>query len=140
MLLLTKSQNSSVRMVVHLPPSAVVAGLMQAQRRKLKMADWLSDVVVQACDDAASATAGQQLGDTLAADLFIHVASHDSDLLTGRWRLLYERCRLEPSLWTETLVAGKGGEEAPPEVLRTLNAEAVRERWPSLVASIWLAG
>lgn len=138
MFVLSKSQNSAVRMVVHLPPSVVVAGLMQAQRRKLKMADWLSSVVVQACDDAASATAGQHFGDTLAADLFIHVASHDSDLLTGRWRLLYERCRLEPSLWTETKMAGKWGEEGPVEILRTLNAEAVRERWPQLVASVWL--
>jgi hypothetical protein len=128
-------------MTVNLPPAVAVAGLIQAQRNKQKLADWLARVVVQACRPSAStAAAEQRLGERLAIDLFVHVASRDAALLTKRWKLLYERCQLEPDLWTESKIARVDSEEAPVEVLRHLNPEALRERWPALVASVWLAG
>jgi hypothetical protein len=125
----------SVRTVLHLSPSVSVAAIVCAQRRGLRMQEWLDKVVVDACagGDAENGRAGT-LTDEMTIELFAHVASQSPGLLTGRWKLLFERVLLEDTLWdysTQTL----DELEEQPDCSARLNVERLRRQWPQLVAA-----
>lgn len=128
----------AVRTTLHLSPAVSVAALLAAQRRGLRLREWLDQVVV----DAVSSSAGdgdsaQRVVSDATASLFSHLVAHGPDLLEGRWRLLYERVRLDDSLWSyprQTLDDVESGGPGEP----VLDELQLRRRWPELVAAAFL--
>ncbi|WP_432258017.1 hypothetical protein [Cupriavidus sp. TMH.W2] len=69
------------------------------------------------------------------ADLFVQVANHAPETLSGRWALLYERVRLERSLWhlpTQTVDDIESG--MPPDE-PFISPAKLRAAWPRLCAA-----
>jgi hypothetical protein len=131
-----ESPAQSVRTVLHLTPAVTTAALVSAQRHGMSIGRWLEGLIVHGCV-ADLATPSSQLRDPLALELFAHVASYSPGLLTGRWRLLLDRCRLDDELWqypNVTVDEAEAGEDCQPY----LDVEALRRRWPALVAGAFL--
>ena len=131
----TQSSEESVRTVLFLSPSVTAVGIVTAQRRGLRMQEWLDKLVVDACTGAVGEN--QEVGtmsDDMTIELFARVASHSPELLTDRWHLLFERTVLDDSLWdypTITLEAL----EADPNCTPSLNVQRLRRKWPRLLAA-----
>ena len=131
----TQSSDESVPTVLFLSPSVTAVAIITAQRRGLRMQDWLDKLVVGACSGAVGEK--QEVGtmsDDMTIELFARVASHSPGLLTDRWHLLFERTVLDDSLWdypTTTLEAM----EADPNSTPSLNVERLRRKWPRLLAT-----
>ena len=133
----TQSSGESVRTVLFLSPSVTAVAIVTAQRRGLRMQEWLDKLVVDACTGAVGEKrqAGT-MSDDMTIELFARVASHSPGLLTDRWHLLFERTVLDDSLWdypTTTLEAL----EADPNCNPSLNVERLRRKWPRLLAAVF---
>ncbi|ODU97330.1 MAG: hypothetical protein ABT20_18660 [Rubrivivax sp. SCN 70-15] len=128
----------AVRTTLHLSPAVSVAALLAAQRRGLRLREWLDQVVVDAVSgDAGDDGSAQRVLSDATASLFARLVSVAPERLEGRWRLLYERVRLDDSLWSyprQTLdeVELDGGEEP------VLDEAQLRRRWPELLAAAFL--
>jgi hypothetical protein len=70
--------------------------------------------------------------------LFVCIATRAPELLEGRWRLLYERVRLEDGLWKYPASTVAEAEEGATDMRRTIDAEQIRRRWPALIAEAFL--
>ena len=122
---------------MHLSPTVTMAALVQAQRQDLVLGEWLENLVVQNCADAPDVTAAHRMSDLMPIELFAHVAGNCPGAFTGRWKLLYERCLQLPELWRYpdvTLEEAEAGADTQP----TLDLRALMQRWPAMVASVWL--
>lgn len=125
----------SVRTSLHLSPSVAAAAIVCAQRRGLRMQEWLDKIVVDACaDTGTNAARAGALTDDMTVELFAHVSSRAPGLFTGRWKLLYERVRLDDSLWKHPVVTVAEMENGI-SLASTLNLERLRCQWPQLVAA-----
>lgn len=114
-----------------------MAALVQAQRQDLVLGEWLENLVVQSCADAPDVTAAHRMSDLMSIELFAHIAGTCPGALTGRWKLLFERCLQVDGLWrypVVTLEEAEAGADTQP----TLDPRALMQRWPELVASVWL--
>ena len=128
----------AVRTMLHLSPAVSVAALVAAQRRGLRLREWLDQVVVDAVTGPAGDddSAKRMLKEATVA-LFARVAVSSPELLEGRWRLLWERVRLDESFWrypTLTLDDIESGASAAP----VLDEGQLRRRWAELVAATYL--
>lgn len=126
-----------VRTVVHLSAAVTCAALVEAQRSQQGLGEWLEGLVVHASGAGTEAQADRRLGDSMTVELFAHIASHCPGAFVGRWRLLFERCKLDPELWRYpelTVDEVESGEDCQP----VLDAAALLKRWPELVAYVWL--
>lgn len=128
----------AVRTMLHLSPAVTVAALVAAQRRGLRLREWLDKVVVEAVTAAEGATGpSQDLLTDETVSLFARTAARSPELLEGRWRLLFERVRLDDSLWVyPQLTLGDVEAGVPGEP--TLDKSQLRRRWPELVAACFL--
>ena len=128
----------AVRTTLHLSPAVSVAALLAAQRRGLRLREWLDQVVVEAVSgNAADEESGQRVLSDATASLFARLVSVAPERLEGRWRLLYERVRLDDSLWSyprQTLDDVESGGCVEP----VLDEAQLRRRWPELVAAAFL--
>lgn len=128
----------AVRTTLHLSPAVSVAALLAAQRRGLRLREWLDQVVVEAVSGkAGDEDSAQRVVSDATASLFARLVSVAPERLEGRWRLLYERVRLDDSLWSYTRqtlddVESGGGEEP------VLDEVQLQRRWPELVAAAFL--
>jgi hypothetical protein len=138
MLLPLPQPTQAVRTTLHLSPAVSVAALLAAQRRGLRLREWLDQVVVDAVGGTgADDGSAQRVLSDATASLFARLVSVAPERLEGCWRLLYERVRLDDSLWSyprQTLddVELGGGEEP------VLDEAQLRRRWPELVAAAFL--
>lgn len=126
-----------IRTIVHMSPAVSVAALMTAQRRGQNLQAWLDRVVVDACaanSDSADSHAGA-LTDDMTLQLFAHVASQSPGLLTGRWRLLFERVLQEQDLWVYPAPTMADVEDGIDSAEPYLSQARLREAWPRLLAS-----
>jgi len=87
-----------VRTVLHLSPAVTSAALTEAQRHQQGLAEWVERLVVDSCA-ASDDRLERRLSELMSVELFAHVASNCPGALVGRWRLLFDRCLLEPALW-----------------------------------------
>lgn len=128
----------AVRTLLHLSPAVSVAALVAAQRRGLRLREWLDQVVVDAVTtgEGEDATRHRELNDATAS-LFARMATRNPELLEGRWRLLYERVRLDESLWTYPRVT-LDDVESGVDGSAILNLAQLRRRWPELVAASFM--
>lgn len=126
--------NAAVRTVLHLSPSVAAAAIVVAQRRGLRMQQWLDSVVVEACVRANRTTPACSLSGDGSAELFVRVATHAPQLLTGPWRALLERAKMRSDLWNFPVQSLEQDEVVPCPAV-TLNLERVRAAWPELVAA-----
>lgn len=128
----------AVRTTLHLSPAVSVAALLAAQRRGLRLREWLDQVVMDAVSGpAADEDAAPRMLSGATVSLFARLVARSPELLEGRWRLLYERVRLDDSLWSYprlTLDDVESG--APSDVV--LDEAQLRRRWPELVAAAFL--
>ena len=124
--------------MLHLSPAVAVAALVAAQRRGLRLREWLDQVVVDAVTSGRGAHALEQreLSDATAA-LFARMATRSPELLEGRWRLLYERVQLDEGLWIYPSVT-LGDVEHGVDGSAILDEAQLRRRWPELVAATLL--
>ncbi len=126
-----------IRTVLHLSPAVTTAALMTAQAHHMPLGLWLEDLVVQGCGADVETQTQRRLAFLMVSELFAHVASNCPGALTGRWKLLHERCLLESELWrfpAVTVAEVEAGADCQP----FLDVSRLRERWPALVANVWL--
>jgi hypothetical protein len=130
---------TGVRTVLHLSPAVCAAALTAAQQSGLNLQEWLDHRVSYAmADDEVMVEQGLDAlapWSLAACELFVQVANHAPEALCGRWALLYERVRLERSLWhlpTQTMEEIDSG--APPSE-PFISPAKVRAAWPRLCAS-----
>lgn len=128
----------AVRTLLHLSPAVSVAALVAAQRRGLRLREWLDQVVVDAVTTAGGddAPQGQELSEAMVS-LFTRLAMRNPELLEGRWRLLYERVRLDESLWVYPSITLDDVERGVDCSVR-LDEAQLRRRWPELIAATFL--
>lgn len=128
----------AVRTMLHLSPAVSVAALVAAQRRGLRLREWLDQVVVDAVTtgEGEDGTSHRELTDATVS-LFARMAMRSPELLEGRWRLLYERVRLDESLWTYPHVT-LDDVESGVDSSAILDLAQLRRRWPELVAASFL--
>ena len=134
---LIERRQQPVRTVVHLSPAVTSAALVEAQRHRQGVGEWIEGLVVQATVAGEGELAERRLGELMTVELFAHIASNCPGALVGRWRLLFDRCNLDPDLWHYpqlTLDEVEAGEDCQP----VLDAAALLRRWSALVASVWL--
>lgn len=128
----------AVRTMLHLSPAVSVAALLAAQRRGLRLREWLDQVVVDAVTTVEAADAsGQREFSDATMSLFARLAARSPELLEGRWRLLYERVRLDESLWVYprlTLDDVEHGVDGSAQ----LDEAKLRRRWPEFVAASFM--
>lgn len=128
----------AVRTLLHLSPAVSVAALVAAQRRGLRLREWLDQVVVDAVTtgEGEKGTSQRELTDATVS-LFARMATRNPELLEGRWRLLYEHVRLDESLWTYPHVT-LDDVESGVDGSAILDVAQLRRRWPELVAASFL--
>jgi len=127
--------NQAVRTIFHLSPSVSVAAVICAQQRGLSLGEWLDRIVVDAC--AAPGPADERAGtltDDMTVELFAHVSSYSPGLLTGRWRLLFDRIVLDDSLWDYPTATVEDLEDGMDNTA-TINVVRLRRQWPQLLAA-----
>jgi hypothetical protein len=122
----------TVRTVLHLSPAVASTAIVVAQRRGLRLQQWLDSIVVDACVRAGRTTPVGSLSDKATADLFVRVAMQAPQLLAGPWKLLFEQLRLRQDLWDYPAQTLEQVETEPHPPI-TLNAERVHKAWPELV-------
>ncbi|QKL60733.1 hypothetical protein HI808_03180 [Ralstonia solanacearum] len=130
---------TGVRTVLHLSPAVCAAAMSAAQQSGLNLQEWLDHRVSYAMvDDEVMVERGLDAvapWSLACADLFVQVANHAPEALSGRWALLYERVRLERALWhepTQTVEAIETG-ALPSEPY--LSRAKLRAVWPRLCAA-----
>lgn len=128
------SEEPAVRTVLHLSPAVAAAAMVQAQRRGLRLQRWLDSTVTAACLRANQRQSNGLLHERACVELFAQVATRSPELLVGRWRLLFERVRLEPTLW-DYPVQNVEQAELDPDSLVVLNVDRLLPRWPELVCA-----
>lgn len=126
--------NAAVRTVLHLSPSVATSAIVVAQRRGLRLQQWLDSVVVDACVRANRTMPACSLSGDGSAELFVRVATHAPQLLTGPWRVLLERAKLRSDLWDFPVQSLEQDEVFQCPAV-TLNLERVRAAWPELLAA-----
>lgn len=124
--------------MLHLSPTVTVAALRSARRQDMNLSQWLEYLVMDGALTDADSQDTHHLGHLLAVQLFAHIASTSPGTLAGRWKLLFERCKLTPELWhypNLSLAEIEAGEDDSPK----LNSEVLLRLWPTLVSNVWLA-
>lgn len=135
---LIKPSCQPVRTVLHLSPAVTSAALVQAQRHRQGLHEWMEGLVVQSSATDSAAQDERRLAELMSMELFAHVSSHCPGALQGRWRLLFDRCAQDEALWHHpqvTLEEAEAGADCQP----VLDVQALARRWSHLVASVWLA-
>jgi len=130
--------NQYARTILHLAPAVIVAAVVAAHSRQMRLNQWLETLILehQAGDENDPASSAS-LSRSMLVELFARVASRCPEILQGRWRLLRERCLLEPSLWHHPKCSDadiENGCSCTPY----LDIKQLETRWPALVASCWL--
>lgn len=110
--------------------------MVQAQRRGLRLQRWLDSTVTEACIKANKRHSSGLLHERACVELFAQVATRSPELLVGRWKLLFERVRLEPTLW-DYPVHSVEQTELDPDCLVSLNVDRLIPRWPELVCTVF---
>lgn len=87
-----------------------------------------------ACIKANQRQGSGMLHERACVELFAQVASRSPELLAGRWKLLFERVRLEPTLW-DYPAQNVEQTELDPDCLVVLNVDRLLPRWPELVCA-----
>ncbi|MCL9828034.1 hypothetical protein [Ralstonia solanacearum] len=130
---------TGVRTVLHLSPAVCAAAMSAAQQSGLSLQEWLDHRVSYAMADdnvmldrALDAVAPWSLA---AAELFVQVANGAPEALRGRWALLYERVRLERSLWYEPTQTVEEIEAGAPFSEPYISLPKLRAVWPRLCAA-----
>ncbi|MDN3918723.1 hypothetical protein [Roseateles violae] len=126
-----------IRTVLHLSAATATAALLQAQRQQQPLGEWLESLVVQGCSRLDEQRLADRLSELMTVELFAHVASNCPGALTGRWKLLFERCLQESALWHYPQVSLEDA-EVGVDCQPSLNARALLKRWPQLMSSVWL--
>lgn len=133
-----KPSRQPVRTVLHLSPVVTGAALVQAQRHRQGLKEWMEGLIVQNCTSDETGQSERRLAELMSIELFAHIASNCPGALQGRWRLLFDRCAQDETLWrypTVTLEEAEAGADCQP----VLDASALSRKWSGLVASVWLA-
>ena len=136
---LIKPRHQPIRTVLHLSAAVTSAALVQAQRRRQGLGEWMENLVVQTCSSDEVTETGRRLSELMSIELFAHVASNCPAALQGRWRQLFDRCQQDEALWRYPEVSLEEA-EAGADCQPLLDAGELSRRWPQLVASVWLLG
>lgn len=130
-----------VRTLLHMSPAVCAAAITAAQQSGLSLQEWLDQRVSYAMSD--DDTMVEQGLDAIApwslasAELFVQVANCAPEALKGRWALLYERVRLEGSLWHEPAQSVGEIDDGDPIIEPYISLKMVRAAWPRLCAAIF---
>ncbi|CAG9179228.1 hypothetical protein [Cupriavidus pinatubonensis] len=130
---------TGVRTVLHLSPAVCAAAMSAAQQSGQSLQEWLEDRVGYAmADDSVMLDSGLDAvapWSLACADLFAQVANSAPEALRGRWALLYERVRLERSLWHEPSQTVEEIEAGAPFCEPYILLPRLRAAWSRLCAA-----
>ncbi|MBK4736795.1 hypothetical protein [Noviherbaspirillum pedocola] len=126
-----------MRTVLYLSPAVCTAALLAAQQSGLSLHEWMEHRIsyVMADDEVAVERGLDALApwSLACADLFARVANHAPEVLEGRWALLYERVRLEQSLWHQPTQSLDKDRDLLAEPY--ISKVRLRAAWPRLCAA-----
>lgn len=128
-----------VRTILHLSPAVCAAAMAAAQQSGLSLQEWLDHRVSYAMAD--NDVMVEQGLDAIApwslatAELLVQVANSAPEALHGRWALLYERIRLDRSLWHEPSQTVGDIEDGAPLNEPHISLPKLRAAWPRLCAA-----
>jgi hypothetical protein len=130
---------TGVRTVLHLSPAVCAAAIQAAQQSGLSLQEWLDHRVSYAMSDDEvmndRGLDGLAPWSLATAALFAQVANSAPEALCGRWALLYERVRLERSLWHEPSQTVGEIEDGAPITEPYISLPRLRAAWPRLCAA-----
>lgn len=133
------TQGTGVRTLLHMSPAVCAAAMSAAQQSGQTLQEWLDDRVSFAmADDTVMRDRGLDAvapWSLACADLFVQVANGAPEALRGQWALLYERVRLERSLWHEPAQTVEEFEAGAPFSEPYISAPRLRAAWPRLCAA-----
>lgn len=130
---------TGIRTLLHLSPAVCAAAITAAQQSGLSLQEWLDHRVSYAMADddvmvehGLDAVAPWSLA---TAELFVQVANSAPEALRGRWALLYERIRLDRSLWHEPSQTVGEIEDGALVCEPYISLSKLRAAWPRLCAA-----
>ena len=127
-----------VRVVFHVTPSTYVTTLLSAQRRGLKLGEFVDDALTKACASDQEDPAHELPLGPHAMDLFLHLADTQPDAFRGMWKVLYAKVLNDQTLWAtpgQSVGDHEAGEAAEGW---HINEAALTKAWPRLVASTFV--
>ena len=129
---------TGIRTLLHLSPAVCAAAVTAAQQSGLSLQEWLDHRVSYAmADDDVMVEQGLDAvapWSLATAELLVQVANSAPEALRGRWALLYERIRLDRSLWHEPSQTVGEIEDGAPVSEPYISLPKLRAAWPRLCA------
>jgi hypothetical protein len=132
------TQSIGVRAVLHITPSTYTAALLSAQRRGLKLNEFLDAAIASACATDSDGAASQAPWTPHAMDLFLQLADTVPEAFRGPWRVLYDKVLNDPSLWSSPQMTVEEYDAGTTSCDWHVNAAALAKAWPRLVASVFM--
>lgn len=127
--------------LLHMSPAVCAAAIKTAQQSGLSLQEWLDHRVSYAMSDndamvehGLDAVAPWSLA---AAELFVQTANSAPAALQGRWALLYERVKLDQSLWRVPKQTVGEIEDGAEIYEPYISLAKLRAAWPSLCAAVF---
>lgn len=132
-----KPSQPGVRVILHISPSVYVAGILSAQRRGLKLDEFLDSAITSASAVDPADPAHELPWGRHAMELFLQLADTIPEALRGHWRVLYAKVLQEPDLWQAPVATLGDLESGQATDGWRINEAALTKAWPRLVSSVF---
>ncbi len=133
----SKPSHPGVRVIFHISPSVYVAGILSAQRRGLKLDEFLDAAITAAAAAEPSDPAHELPWSRHSMELFLLLADILPEALPGPWRVLYAKVLQEPDLWKAPEASLEEVESGTADDEWRINEAALTKAWPRLVSSVF---
>lgn len=137
MLTINKPVKLGVRVVMHVSPSVYVAGLLTAQRREMRLSEFLNHAIASACASDADDPAHTLPWSPDTVELFLQLADTMPDAFRGPWKVLYAKVLEDESLWLPSEATVGDAAEGQSDDGWRIDGTALAKAWPRLVSSVF---
>ncbi|NKI93507.1 hypothetical protein [Rhizobacter sp. SG703] len=132
-----KPSQPGVRVIFHISPSVYITGILSAQRRGLKLDEFLDAAITAAASAEPTDPTHELPWSRHSMELFLLLADTLPESLHGPWRVLYAKVLQEPDLWKAPEASLDEVESGTADDEWRINETALAKAWPRLVSSVF---
>ena len=134
MIIVEKPSKQGIRAILHISPSVYVAGLLSAQRRGLKLGEFLNAAITSECARGVDDASDTPPWSKHTVKLFLHAVDLAPETLEGAWKILYAKVLADSALWEAPRSTIGDAEDGAHADGWRINENALTKAWPRLVA------